>query len=273
MDIPIFPVCVVDFLSTFLSMLTLLEAVGLVEDDDNNELLPVLPTEILDLTLSLISLIRDVIDNYIPIQRVLIDLYGYAPMPRPYVSVYNFMSQSVVNFWFSTGETVESFTDLLDIIRPMLPDQRQHVLSPADRLLMVLIWMRQYPTIHSLGNLFAVTNSTVHEDIATLIPILHYCLVSRWIRWHDPHSWHMLRGTLENFPSVVGLMDCTPIRINTPRGRLQRLYYRRDRSCHFINWLVIADVNGYFTFGRAGFRGHLIDSVCVKYTNYHRVCI
>ena len=48
-------------------------------------------------------------------------------------------------------------------------------------------------------------------------------------------------------------------------GRYQRLFYRRDRHCFFLNWMVIVDVNGYIVLSRPGFVGHLADSTCFRY--------
>lgn len=43
---------------------------------------------------------------------------------------------------------------------------------------------------------------------------------------------NVLLGVIPGFPNVVGMLDCTCIRINRPpTGGLQRLYYRRDYPC------------------------------------------
>ena len=46
-------------------------------------------------------------------------------------------------------------------------------------------------------------------------------------------------------------------------GCYQRLFWRRDRHCFFLNWIVIVDVKGYIVFSRPGFIGHLHDSTCL----------
>ena len=48
-------------------------------------------------------------------------------------------------------------------------------------------------------------------------------------------------------------------------GKIQRLYWRRDRHCFFMNWIVIVDVRGFIVLSRPGFVGHLHDSTCFTY--------
>ena len=48
---------------------------------------------------------------------------------------------------------------------------------------------------------------------------------------------------------------------------MQRMFYRRDRHCFFLNWLVIVDVHGVVVLSRPGFSGRVHDSVC--YQNVH----
>ena len=45
-------------------------------------------------------------------------------------------------------------------------------------------------------------------------------------------------------------------------GTFQRLFYRVDRHCHFLNWFIITDVKGFIVFSRPGFLGHMNDSGC-----------
>ena len=46
---------------------------------------------------------------------------------------------------------------------------------------------------------------------------------------------------------------------------MQRLFYRKDRHCFFLNWLVVTDVNGFIVYSRPGFLGHLNDSTCYRF--------
>ena len=48
-------------------------------------------------------------------------------------------------------------------------------------------------------------------------------------------------------------------------GRIQRLFWRRDRHCFFMNWIVIVNVYGIIRFSQPGFLGHLHDSSCYRH--------
>ena len=47
-------------------------------------------------------------------------------------------------------------------------------------------------------------------------------------------------------------------------GAIQRIFYRQDRHCHFLNWLVIIDVLGYVVYSHPGFIGRTNDSACLR---------
>ena len=144
---------------------------------------------------------------------------------------------------------------------------RSRSLNPRNAILLTMIWLQNYPTHQVLGLLFGISIRCVSSTIIHVLTLMHMSYVPRYIRWHAPRHWQRLRGTLPQMRDVVGMLDCTSIRINTPSGPLQRWYYRRDKPYHFMNWLVVVDANGCFTFGKAGFRGHLIDAAVFDYAN------
>ena len=45
---------------------------------------------------------------------------------------------------------------------------------------------------------------------------------------------------------------------------MQRMFYRCDRHCLFLNWLVIVDCLGNIVLSRAGFIGRVHDAVCLQ---------
>ena len=127
-----------------------------------------------------------------------------------------------------------------------------------------MIWLCRYPTLHALSSQFQIPVTSVHRVIHNLIPMLHATYVPDYIRWHTHAQWTSLLGTLPYWPNVVAIIDGTPFRISRPRGNLQRLFWRRDRHCFFLNWIVVVDVEGFIVFSRPGFVGHLHDSTCLR---------
>ena len=134
-----------------------------------------------------------------------------------------------------------------------------------------MIWLRQYPTLQHLAVLFGIPLSTVDRIIHRIIPILHVYLVRNYIRWHPNNHWRQLAGHFPYWPQVVAIVDGTPFRISKPKGLIQRLFWRRDRHCFFLNWIVITDVEGFVVFSRPGFMGHLHDSTCFRFALFQMV--
>ena len=122
--------------------------------------------------------------------------------------------------------------------------------------------------MHHLGMEFQIPVTCVHRIIHKIIPMLHVTFVTEYINWHSPNKWNALVGTFVNWPRVVGIIDGTPFRISRPKGNLQRLFWRRDRHCFFLNWIVIMDVEGFIVFSRPGFVGHLHDSTCLRLESF-----
>ena len=157
-------------------------------------------------------------------------------------------------------------------------------------MLMVFIWIRKYITFEELSLLFGVSVSSLHRILHKLLPYLHAYIVPKYIKWHSMNKLRNLVGTYPDWSSVVGIVDCTPFRIRKPTGQfnetvhelrvhffvlilhyfqvitgaIQSLYYRGDRHCHFLNWLVIIDVKGRIVYSRSGFYGHLNDRTCYR---------
>ena len=47
-------------------------------------------------------------------------------------------------------------------------------------------------------------------------------------------------------------------------GAIHSIFYRHDRHCYFLNWVVIVDAVGYVVYSRPGFVGRTNDSACMR---------
>ena len=83
---------------------------------------------------------------------------------------------------------------------------------------MTMIWLRCYPTMHHLAMHFAISVSCVHKILHRYVKILHSQLVPKYIKWHPMNIWRHLAGIYQEWPRVVAIVDCTPFRINRPKG-------------------------------------------------------
>lgn len=54
-------------------------------------------------------------------------------------------------------------------------------------------------------------------------------------------------------------------------GPIQRRFYRRDKHCHFLNVILVVDNDGFITFLKGGYLGHLVDVTCFQYARVPRL--
>ena len=72
--------------------------------------------------------------------------------------------------------------------------------------------------MHHLGMQFGIRVSRVHDIIHRHIIHLHCLLVPKYIKWHSMNHWRNLAGVFPEWPRVVAILDCTPMRISRPKG-------------------------------------------------------
>ena len=125
------------------------------------------------------------------------------------------------HFYWLTGETPVS----MDILLQGLTDSyfrnhenRNNSLNLRNQILLVLMWLRRYPTMQHLSVHFGVSVSTIHEIIHKMLPYFHEYLVDRYIKWHTMNKWRRLVGTFPDWPNCVAILDGTCFRISKPSG-------------------------------------------------------
>ena len=205
------------------------------------------------------------------IQALFPDFQGANDQGR---NVFAELVQHPPRFWYLTGETPESFLNLFgqvwgDIARARNVRLNRPVgvqgaigrtkLTLVNRLLLVMIWLRQYPTLFFLGEMFKISVTTVCDEIHHVIPILRFHLQHE-IQWFSPEDVEEQRGRWPEIPNAVGALDCTIHRIERPTEN-QGQFYRGDKRCHFVNTLCICDTEGRIRHIEAGFSGHWNDTL------------
>ena len=73
--------------------------------------------------------------------------------------------------------------------------------------------------MHHLAMHFGVSVSCVHRVIHRIVPMMHVCLVRKFIKWPSLQQWNNLSGFYPQWPRVVGIIDGTPFQISKPTGR------------------------------------------------------
>lgn len=175
------------------------------------------------------------------------------------VDVHKNFSTHPYEFFRVTGETVETFMDILITIAPALRQTRSGKLSPRNRLLMTLMWLKCYPTYPLLSLMFGVSLTTVSETVQEVWIILwqQYRLD---IAWPTVEEWQSMGNELEFLDGVVGYIDGTSHEISIPEVEPQRLFYSGHRKFHCIHTQVVADVHRRIRYIHSGFPGHMNDA-------------
>ena len=102
------------------------------------------------------------------------------------------------------------------------------------QILLCFIWLRRYRTMHHLAMHFGISVGLVHRIIHKFIPYIHSWVVPKYIRWHNMAHWRSLAGFYPEWPHVVAILDCTPFRINKPKGK----YYIHNHTNSESTWLL-----------------------------------
>jgi len=128
----------------------------------------------------------------------------------------------------------------------------------VNRILLVMIWYRQSPSLHLLANRFGVSPTTVCDEIHHITPILRFHLQHE-VQWFSDLECQQLQGSWPEIPSAIGALDCTIHRTSKPVEN-QGEMFRGDKHCHFFSTFGVVDPFGYFREIDAGFKGHLNDT-------------
>lgn len=147
-------------------------------------------------------------------------------------------------FLAMTGLSLDEFEELLTDMLPRLVTAEQVRLQRTNRrraigagrtphlcrtnqLLLVIIWLRQYPTNEVLGYLFGVSDSTASRLIARILPLLEAAGKDA-MRLPDPGRKHRaeLDALLASTPQLAVIID-------TFEQRVQRSKERSDADGHY----------------------------------------
>ena len=121
--------------------------------------------------------------------------------------------------------------------------------------MMVLMWLRTYPSYATLSLMFDVPRTTVSNIINSMIQPLHE-LYAWSVRWTTVAEWTTLGGKWRDMPLVVGMIDATSHRNYKPKTERETLYYSGHKHFHCVHTQIIVDNNGVLRYIKSGFKGH-----------------
>lgn len=113
---------------------------------------------------------------------------------------------------------------------------RRFVLSPADQVLLTIVWLRQYPTFPVLGYLFGLDDRPAARIVARLLPLLEAAgRASMRLPDPGPHHRRDLPQLLKNTPGLMVLVDTFEQRVQRPADvGAQRGWYSGKKKAHTI---------------------------------------
>lgn len=212
---------------------------------------PTFPFEILSMSCIILVCILQVLDEYKI--GVLERLGIFGPDAHGGRDYFSYIKKSPIKFWYLTGETVETFQDIVDRMRlPIIAlnrcrngtQRRPRIqrLNISNRLLLVLIWLRRYPRLHTIGSMFKIDIASISRTVQELVPLLLENF-SNEIEWPTENEWRDWAGHWKHFPTCVGIIDATIHEICRP-SRRQALFYRGDKKKHFMSSTLIVTPDG-----------------------------
>lgn len=225
----------------------------------------------LDHHLAMLELIMCSLNSPPPLPRLHTCIFDVGGRVRQGVDLVARLIQNERNFWLITGETVQSFQNMVRDLTPFLlnrqnigdvPFGREFILTPANRILMFLVWLRQFPTLELLSVIFDISVTTAHRDLSFILPIVHRYL-RQTIVWPDLPTWEEQLGQWEYIPYAVGAIDGTVVEILRPEEN-QGDFYSGHHHYHAINTIVICDARGQIRYLKSGFFGRRHDSAAYR---------
>lgn len=175
-------------------------------------------------------------------------------------------------FFRITGETPESLGRIADDLFPILLSRRRNPrryrrfrLTVRNRLMMTLMWLRQYPRLDLLATLFNVSKSIISKDLYFIIPVLWRYFHAE-IRWPAIEEWLHMQGTWPLMPNAIAAIDGTLTEINIPLVEPQVDFYSGNGRYHCLSTQIVIDCTGQIRYLQSGFLGRENDAM-----QYHRM--
>lgn len=166
------------------------------------------------------------------------DYVGHAELnPR---DLFSDLERDPPRFFRMSGETPESLMEIVTDLDQYITNQghgRRHRHATRNRVLLVMIWLRQYPTYDVLSSLFNISPTAITRDISVITPLLWYYFRSQ-ISWPTVEEWLEYRGRWQVFPSAVGAIDGTLHEIRRPLTEPQHEFYSGYSRYHCMSTQV-----------------------------------
>lgn len=173
-----------------------------------------------------------------------------------------------------TGIERSAFLSLISFLRQFLPyeyytGKRVTSISYEDQLLCTLLKLKQNSTDEDIGFRFGVSRKTVNNIFMTFLNVMYITLFENLVAVKMPSliaNQKYLPDSFKEFPCCRIVIDCTEIKVDTPRSDLKALSetYSNYKSNYTSKFLVGVAPNGTIIFVSDAFPGTTSDKMIVR---------
>jgi hypothetical protein len=178
------------------------------------------------------------------------------------MTVYERLSRRPTVFRALTGLSIKEFETLYEQTASAIEDydesrlnqrERQREIGAGsqythdvrNRLLMGMIWLRQYPTYEVLGFIFDLHKSNVCRNLQGVLAVLREQLRDE-VEWPDKtHRKQKMEQFMEEFTEVAAIVDATEQPTQRPQdAEAQKQYYSGKKKRHTLKTQMVVGPDG-----------------------------
>ena len=147
---------------------------------------------------------------------------------------------------------------------------RQRILNSKDEFLLTMMKLRLGLFFEDLGDRFGVSKSTASKIFQNWIRALSVSLSSIIFLPSDEQKiWNSTPKRFRKFPRLNGIIDCTEVFIETPKGlEFQRATWSEYKHHNTIKYLVSVLPNSSISFVSEPYTGAISDKAIVNSTKF-----
>lgn len=176
---------------------------------------------------------------------------------------YKTARQKPEEFRSLTGLSVEEFDQLYREVKQVYQDAEDRRLARPNRirkrgagrkfrrdvrnrLLLVLTWLRVYPSYRVLGLLFNLDKSTICRNLKVMLSLLQQVTDTALLDLNtDDGGEDDLEAILAAFPQLKAIVDATEQRIRRPKDKeVQKAHYSGKKKAHTRKTQVVVNPQG-----------------------------
>ena len=175
---------------------------------------------------------------------------------------YKTARQKPEEFRSLTGLSVEEFDQLYQEVKQVYQDAEERRLARSNRirkrgagrkfrrdlrnrLLLVLTWLRVYPSYRVLGLLFNLDKSTICRNLKMMVSLLQQVTDTALLDLNTDGGEDDLEAILAAFPQLKAIVDATEQRIRRPKDKeVQKAHYSGKKKAHTRKTQVVVNPQG-----------------------------